>query len=193
MAAPMPAVDPPAAHDTADPDATTDHRAPCPCCGGRMIIVEVVAPAAHLAAHRPPAPGSGFDAMTILVVPLQHRFAGTSRSRRCAGFIPAPASAGTASQTSPQSGRRVRQQRPVRNHQPLSALSDLRKTIPHQNPPNPHRRPSAHRFPARSFFGGFPTPAPDAGSIARAGPASETLHATGQSRRPRSGCMNPTR
>src|SRR6266478_8348674 len=47
-------------------------------------------------------------------------------------------------------------------------------------PSNPHRRPSAHRFPARSFFGGFPAPAPYAGSTARAGPASETLHASGQ-------------
>jgi len=43
MAAPMAEVDPPAVHDTADPDATTDHRLPCPCCGGRMIIVEVFA------------------------------------------------------------------------------------------------------------------------------------------------------
>jgi hypothetical protein len=53
MAAPMPAVDPPAAHDTADPHATTDHRPPCPCCGGRMVIVE----AAHRAVLRPPAAG----------------------------------------------------------------------------------------------------------------------------------------
>jgi hypothetical protein len=43
MAAPMPAIDPPAADDTADPDAMTDHRQPCPCCGGRMIIVGVFA------------------------------------------------------------------------------------------------------------------------------------------------------
>ena len=43
IAAPMPAVDPPAAHDAADPDPTTDHRPPCPCCGGHMIIVEVFA------------------------------------------------------------------------------------------------------------------------------------------------------
>ena len=43
MAAPMAEVEPPAVHDTADPDATTDHRPPCPCCGGRMIIVEVFA------------------------------------------------------------------------------------------------------------------------------------------------------
>jgi hypothetical protein len=43
MAASMAEVDPPPMHDTADPDATTDHRSPCPCCGGRMIIVEVFA------------------------------------------------------------------------------------------------------------------------------------------------------
>jgi hypothetical protein len=43
MAAAMPEIDPPAVHDTADPNATTDHRPPCPCCGGRMIIVEVFA------------------------------------------------------------------------------------------------------------------------------------------------------
>src|SRR5205807_1916024 len=40
MVASMPGVEPPpAAQHTADPDATTDHRPPCPCCGGRMIIV----------------------------------------------------------------------------------------------------------------------------------------------------------
>jgi hypothetical protein len=41
IAAPMPEVEPPAAHDTADPAAPPDHRPPCPCCGGRMMIVEV--------------------------------------------------------------------------------------------------------------------------------------------------------
>jgi hypothetical protein len=40
IAAPIPAIDPSAAHDTAEPDAT-DHRPPCPCCGGHMLIVEV--------------------------------------------------------------------------------------------------------------------------------------------------------
>ena len=43
MAAPTAQVDPPAVHDTADPRTTTDHRPPCPCCGGRMIVVEVFA------------------------------------------------------------------------------------------------------------------------------------------------------
>jgi hypothetical protein len=44
-------------------------------------------------------------------------------------------------------------------------------------PTNPHRRPSAHRLPAGSFFGGFRTPArrPYTGSTARARPPSETL------------------
>ncbi|HEY3641731.1 MAG TPA: IS91 family transposase [Xanthobacteraceae bacterium] len=41
MAAPIPEVVPPAAPDTAVPDATSDHRPPCPCCGGRMMIIEV--------------------------------------------------------------------------------------------------------------------------------------------------------
>jgi hypothetical protein len=57
MAAPMPEVDPPAAHDTADPHTTTDHRPPCPCCGGRMIIVEVFARSA--APRGPPPSGAG--------------------------------------------------------------------------------------------------------------------------------------
>jgi Putative transposase/Transposase zinc-binding domain len=44
IAAPMSKVEPPpATQDTANPDTTTDHRPPCPCCGGRMIIIEVLA------------------------------------------------------------------------------------------------------------------------------------------------------
>jgi hypothetical protein len=42
IAAPLPSIDPSTEHD--DPDVATgaaaDHRPPCPCCGGRMIIVE---------------------------------------------------------------------------------------------------------------------------------------------------------
>ena len=57
MAAPMAPVDPPAVHDTADPHAATDHRPPCPCCGGRMIIVEVFA--RDGAPRGPPSSGAG--------------------------------------------------------------------------------------------------------------------------------------
>jgi len=42
IAASLAVTDPPAEHDDADLDvsAASDHRPPCPCCGGRMIIVE---------------------------------------------------------------------------------------------------------------------------------------------------------
>jgi hypothetical protein len=53
MAAPMAEVEPPEVHDTADPNAMTDPRPPCPCCGGRMIIVEVFA--RDSAPHDPPS------------------------------------------------------------------------------------------------------------------------------------------
>ena len=43
MAVPIPAVNPPAAHNIVDPHTMPDHRPPCPCCGGRMIIVEIFA------------------------------------------------------------------------------------------------------------------------------------------------------
>jgi hypothetical protein len=66
------------------------------------------------AAPRPPVPRSGFDAMTILARSCQHPFAGESRRR--ARFIPAPASAGTASQASPPCACRVPQPWSVRTH-----------------------------------------------------------------------------
>jgi len=42
IAAPLPSIDPATEHDatTVAASAAVDHRPPCPCCGGRMIIVE---------------------------------------------------------------------------------------------------------------------------------------------------------
>ncbi len=41
IAAPVAVADPPAQHDAElDASAAADHRPLCPCCGGRMIIVE---------------------------------------------------------------------------------------------------------------------------------------------------------
>src|SRR5467141_3416546 len=57
IGAPIPQVEPPAAHDAADPRATTDHRPPRPCCGGRMVIVEVFARGA--APRGPPSSDAG--------------------------------------------------------------------------------------------------------------------------------------
>jgi hypothetical protein len=39
----MPQVEPPPAHNALGPDAKTDHRLPCPYCGGHMLIIEVFA------------------------------------------------------------------------------------------------------------------------------------------------------
>jgi len=57
IAGPMPQAEQPVAQDTTDPDATIDHRPPCPCCGGRMIIVELFAPGG--APRGPPSAGAG--------------------------------------------------------------------------------------------------------------------------------------
>jgi hypothetical protein len=60
IAAPMTAVEPPADDNAADPHGIPDHRPPCPCCGGRMIIVEVFA---RGAAPRGPPSGAGLSVM----------------------------------------------------------------------------------------------------------------------------------
>jgi putative transposase/transposase-like zinc-binding protein len=41
IAVPTSVADPSGAHDTPDPETVADHRPPCPCCGGRMLIVEI--------------------------------------------------------------------------------------------------------------------------------------------------------
>ena len=66
--------------------------------------------------------------VTILVVPLQHRFAGTSRSRRRAVH---PDACKRGREITDQSSIKPSstEQHRIRNHQRLSALSDLRKTI----------------------------------------------------------------
>jgi hypothetical protein len=59
IATPLPPIDPSAERD--DPDvsagAEADYRPPCPCCGGRMIIVESFGPAG--APRAPPSPQAG--------------------------------------------------------------------------------------------------------------------------------------
>ena len=59
IAPPLPSIDPSTEQD--DPDVTVDARAdyrpPCPCCGGRMIIVETFGPGG--APRAPPSPQAG--------------------------------------------------------------------------------------------------------------------------------------
>ena len=59
IAMPVPVTDPPVEHDDADPapGGAADHRPPCPCCGGRMIIVETFERCG--APRAPPSPDTG--------------------------------------------------------------------------------------------------------------------------------------
>jgi hypothetical protein len=59
IAMPVPMTDPPVERDNADPAASVaaDHRPPCPCCGGRMIIVETFERCG--APRGPPSPNAG--------------------------------------------------------------------------------------------------------------------------------------
>jgi hypothetical protein len=59
IAMPTPVTDPPAGHDDADPAASiaADHRPACPCCGGRMLIVETFERCG--APRAPPSPDAG--------------------------------------------------------------------------------------------------------------------------------------
>jgi Putative transposase len=64
IAAPLPAIDPATEHDDADlaADAAADHYPLCPCCGGRMIIIESFGRGG--AARAPPSPQAGVGAPT---------------------------------------------------------------------------------------------------------------------------------
>jgi hypothetical protein len=64
IAAPVPPVNPAAEHDEADPaiGVAVDHRPPCPCCGGRMIIVETFERVGTPRA--PPSPDTGVGTAT---------------------------------------------------------------------------------------------------------------------------------
>ena len=60
IAAPMPSIEMPAEHDDAGITGTVpERRPPCPCCGGRMIIVETFE--RDGAPRGPPSPDTGVE------------------------------------------------------------------------------------------------------------------------------------
>jgi Putative transposase len=59
IAAPLPSIDPSAEHEIAHGAVVADDRPPCPCCGGRMIIVESFGPGGEPRAPPPPHASSG--------------------------------------------------------------------------------------------------------------------------------------
>jgi hypothetical protein len=87
--------------------------------------------------------------MTILVVPLQHRFAGTFRSRHHARFIPMPASAGGRSRTNPHQAIEYRSnaQSAIISALQLSAIFAKPSTATAAPTPNPHSRRALTAFP----------------------------------------------
>jgi hypothetical protein len=63
IAAPLPSMETPAEHDHAGTTgAVAEHRPPCPCCGGRMIIVETFERSG--APRAPPSPQAGVRTAT---------------------------------------------------------------------------------------------------------------------------------
>ena len=145
IAAPMPEVDPPAAHDTADPDATDRSSPAVPLLRRPHDHRRGLWRAAAHRAARPPAPGAGFDAMTFLLLSLQHPFAGTFSFPAPHPFHPGACKrrhditdqspirpSSTAAAAHPQSSAALGSQRSSQNHPPP-------KPLPR---PNPHRRPS---------------------------------------------------
>jgi hypothetical protein len=95
--------------------------------------------------------------MTIPVRSRQHPFAGTSRSRRRANFIPAPARAAGHHGPVPNQAVEYRsntQSAIISGFQLSEFLGkpSLAKAAPTSNL---HRRPTPHRCPAGSFFRGL--------------------------------------
>jgi hypothetical protein len=156
---PQPAEDTPAADSTAKPSLR-----PCPCCGGRMFVIEVFA-RARTPRYRATAPVRDTD----------HADAQTSTTP-----------AGRVAASIPQISPEHRPLDPRSYPSPPSQTAQLaaRSTPSHQaTPSNPHR-PSLLDLassPAVCFFEGFRTPAGSAcGSLSECRrPASENLHKNG--------------
>jgi Putative transposase/DDE superfamily endonuclease len=101
IAAPLPVMDhPPVEHNDAGLTAgvAADHRPPCPCCGGRMIIVETFERCG--APRGPPSPNAGVRSETLhqtsrsrlpvrqLGAPHRHRAGRAGRTRHALPRLP---------------------------------------------------------------------------------------------------------
>src|SRR5262249_19251748 len=150
MAVPVPVMDPPAGHDDADREAGTaaDHRPPCPCCGGRMIIVQTFRGGASPPPPPPPQAGGRTPVpLTPPVPPPPPRLPGNLASA-------------VASLSPRRLRRRVRRHRSCQN-QPINGRRDDKlptaigapppPTLARASltqaaaPPNPHRRQTPHQ------------------------------------------------
>src|ERR1700730_1390768 len=163
IAAPVAMTDPPTEHDDADLDASAaaDHRPPCPCCGGRRVIVETFQRGGVPAARHRPKPRSEprcHDAHHRLIAPSACRGTPLPASHRCrpaaSNRTPYPvdqakialSTAAVAPNSPPQPSIRRRLRRPAH---------------PQRKPPHRQIAIDGKLSPALtgSFLGGFRTPA----------------------------------
>jgi hypothetical protein len=119
-----------------------DYRPPCPCCGGRMIIVETFGPGG--APRAPPSPPTG-----------------QTRLRHCAAVAPSSPKPSLTPSIRPKSHGRPPQRRRSWHGDRRSDADHPGQHIlyPSRYPIKSHRRRPPTRPPAGSFPGGFRTPA----------------------------------
>jgi hypothetical protein len=90
ITAPLRSIDPSAQHD--EPDVATgaaaDHRPPCPCCGGRMIIVESFGRGGAPRARRHPKPAAAAQSHDPVTASPRIPPAPELRFRRCKAVAP---------------------------------------------------------------------------------------------------------
>jgi hypothetical protein len=188
IATPLPSIDPSTEQD--DPDVTVDagadYRPPCPCCGGRMIIVESFGPGRRtsrpaLAASR----GRDCNAMTPITASSQLPPTGEPSPPALHRCRPAVSEATSYTFDQAKIARSTAAETTI-----LALPSSIRRQLrrpAHPLPKPPSRQipiaATAHTVPRRFLPGGLSDAGPQCARIDHHGPASETLHRIGRCRR----------
>jgi hypothetical protein len=144
IAGPMPPMETPEHDDAGTIGTVAEHRPPCPCCGGRMIIVETFerggAPRRDLRARwRTPRPaiarcrGRDRNVMTAVIASLHHPPAGTGRSRRRTAVAPVPAKADAMPPIVTESHPRAQRRRPILDNGRHSPRNDAAQFFPRRS------------------------------------------------------------
>ena len=131
IAAPVTEMDPSTEHDNADmaTGASVDHRPPCPCCGGRMIIVESFGRGGQPRA--PPSSQENRHTMTPVTALSYCPPAGEPRFRRRTAVASAPPKAPAPPSIMPKSPRRPLPRRQTRHRDRRSTANYTGQRIPH--------------------------------------------------------------
>jgi len=146
----MPHVDPPGrARRRPGRRLAADHRSPCPCCGGRMIIVETFERCG--APRAPPSPdaGSGPRCHDPVTASSHHAPAGEPNFRRRIAIASAPPKAVCAPPIMPKTPVRAWRAGQIPTPIVVPAQSPRpEQPSPGRRPTNPHKRHTPHPAPA---------------------------------------------